>query len=109
MERNVRVTDRSSDRSIGVWANNIDQRLNVGITSTNDATYVAWQDDRNATQAYQAEDVYTASVKFDNAYLIKTSKPKRINGVVLVLVGVLAGVGVTLIVAPRIGRGRRTA
>lgn len=106
---NIRVTDRSSDRSLGVWANNIDQRLNVGITSTNDATYVAWQDDRNATPTFQSEDVYTGSVKFDNAYLIRSSKSKTVPGAWLLVVGILAGVGVTLIVAPRIGRRRRAA
>ncbi|HEX3621686.1 MAG TPA: sialidase family protein [Acidimicrobiales bacterium] len=62
---NIRVTDRSSDRSVGVWANNVDQRLDVGIASSDDGTYYAWQDTRNANHDFQPEDVYMASVKLD--------------------------------------------
>lgn len=62
---NIRVTDRSSDRSVGVFANNIDQRLNVGVASSDQAAYFAWQDSRNATPDFQAEDVYMATVKLD--------------------------------------------
>ncbi len=39
---NIRVSDRLADRSIEVWANNVDQRLNVGIASSGSAAYLAW-------------------------------------------------------------------
>ncbi|MBW3548106.1 MAG: glycoside hydrolase, partial [Actinobacteria bacterium] len=55
---NVRITDRSIDRTIGVWGNNIDSHHNVGVASTEDATYFAWQDTRNGDPEAQAEDVY---------------------------------------------------
>lgn len=57
---NVRISDRSMDRRIGVWDNNIQSRHNVGVASTEDAVYIAWQDSRNGTPDAQAEDVYMA-------------------------------------------------
>jgi hypothetical protein len=62
---NIRVSDRSADRSIGVWANNVDQRLNLGVASSNAGAYFAWQDTRNANPDFQPEDVYMASVVLD--------------------------------------------
>jgi hypothetical protein len=59
------VSDRSADRSIGVWANNVDQRLNLGVASSNAGAYFAWQDTRNANPDFQPEDVYMASVVLD--------------------------------------------
>jgi hypothetical protein len=103
---NVRVTDRSSDRSVGVWSNNVDQRLNVGIVSSNDAMYVAWQDTRNANATFQAEDVYMASVKMDSAYVPHAAKSRSVPGWLLVVVGLLLGAGVTVIVLPRLARRR---
>lgn len=54
---NRRITDRSIDRSIGVYSNNVDSKTNVGITSTDDQVYFAWQDSRNADRELQPEDV----------------------------------------------------
>ncbi len=59
---NRRITDRSIDRSIGVYSNNVDSKTNVGITSTDDQVYFAWQDSRNADRELQPEDVYSASL-----------------------------------------------
>lgn len=57
----VRVTDRIMDRRIGVWSNNYHSHTNVGIASTDDAAYFAWQDSRNGDAETNAEDVYFAS------------------------------------------------
>ena len=59
---NVRITDRSIDRSIGVWSNNISSHHNVGVASTRDGVFFAWQDTRNGNPTTQAEDVYFATV-----------------------------------------------
>lgn len=59
---NVRVSDRSADRSYGVWSNRVDSKFNVGIASSDATVYVAWQDTRNAIGDTDAEDVYTTSV-----------------------------------------------
>ena len=68
--RNIRVSDRSSDRSIGVWANNVDQRLNLGIASSDATAYFAWQDTRNGNKEFQPEDVYMASVQIEGAEVV---------------------------------------
>lgn len=64
---NVRITDRSIDRSIGVYSNGIDSKTNVGIASTDDEVQLAWQDSRNADRGLQPEDVYAAALMLDGA------------------------------------------
>lgn len=58
----ARVTDRSIDRSIGIWDNNIGSHHNVGVTSLAGGAYFAWQDTRNADPVAQPEDVYMAKL-----------------------------------------------
>ena len=64
--RNVQVTDRSSDRSLGVWSNGFSSRFNMGVASSNDSVFFAWQDSRNGSRETQSEDVYTSSIHFDD-------------------------------------------
>lgn len=91
---NVRVSDRSIDRSLGVWSNNIDSKFNVAIASTNDTVFVAWQDSRNALGDTGAEDVYTASVVLGSPRpLVASSAGSRVPGWLLVSVGVALGLG----------------
>lgn len=59
---NVRITDRLIDRNIGVWSNNVHSHYNVGIASTNDSVFFAWQDSRNGDRLTNSEDVYFASL-----------------------------------------------
>lgn len=59
---NLRITDRSIDRTIGVFANNVSSNHNVGIASTRQAAYLAWQDSRNADPVAQPEDIYMAKL-----------------------------------------------
>ena len=63
--RNIQVSDRSSDRSVGVWSNGFSSRFNMGVASTNDSVFFAWQDSRNGSRETQSEDVYTSSVHLD--------------------------------------------
>lgn len=63
--RNLRVNDRSIDRSIGVWANNIASNHNVGVTSAPNSAYFAWQDSRHRDVLAQPEDIYMAKVNLD--------------------------------------------
>ncbi len=64
---NIRISDRSIDRSIGVYSNNIDSKTNVGIASSNDEVHFAWQDSRNADRELQPEDVYAATLMLNGA------------------------------------------
>lgn len=63
----ARVNDRQIDRRFGVWSNSIDVHGPVGIASTNAATYLTWQDTRNAREDGQADDVYFAALYHDGA------------------------------------------
>lgn len=58
---NVRISDRSADRSLGVWANNVGSAGPVGVASAKKAAYFSWQDTRNGNPLTQSEDVDTAS------------------------------------------------
>ena len=62
-----RISDRLIDRNIGVWSNNTHIHGNVGIASSEDSAYFAWQDSRNGNAATNAEDIYFASVKLQGA------------------------------------------
>ncbi|MDQ4089812.1 MAG: glycoside hydrolase [Actinomycetota bacterium] len=63
---NVRISDRSADRAIGVWSNNVGSAGPVGLVSTDRMAYFAWQDSRNGNTLTQAEDVYMASLPLDS-------------------------------------------
>lgn len=91
--QNVRVSDRSADRSFGVWSNQIDSKFNVGVTSTDSAAFVAWQDTRNAVAETDAEDVYTATVLFDEDRSTDDGG-SGVPGWVLLGAGVAVGMGV---------------
>ncbi|MDP9419571.1 MAG: hypothetical protein M3P53_05405 [Actinomycetota bacterium] len=43
---NHRITDRSIDRSVGVWSNNVGSAAPVGIISDDDVVSFAWHDTR---------------------------------------------------------------
>lgn len=59
---NVRVTDRAIDRRLSdVWQNGVHGP--VGLASTNEGSYVAWDDSRNAVGESNAQDVYFSRVR----------------------------------------------
>lgn len=96
--KNVRVSDRRADRSIGVWANNIDQRLDVGVASSDDSAYFTWSDTRNANRTFQPEDIYTASVKmYGNEPVIATSADEGAPAWLAVGAGLAIGMGVAMV------------
>jgi len=61
---NIRVTDRSISRRIGVWYGNSDIRQAPGMAATGNFTVVAWDDTRNADDTTQAQDIYSAVAQF---------------------------------------------
>ena len=62
---NVRVTDRSSPRRIGVWYGNADIRQAPGLVATDDFAVLAWDDTRNGDETSQSQDIYSGAVQFD--------------------------------------------
>ncbi len=100
----MRVSDRSSDRTIGVFSNSIGSAGPVGITSTREGAYFAWQDTRNGNVTNQAEDVYMASVGLDGTALTSTTSRKETPSGVYVGVGLAMGMGVAMIAASALSR-----
>jgi len=101
---NVRITDRGIDRSFGVWK--FASKFNVGISSTNDNVYFAWQDTRNAIRDSSAEDVYTASLALTAKADASGSDGPDVPGWLLVGAGVAVGMGLTMVAVWRVRRPR---
>lgn len=91
---NVRITDRSIDRSIGVWSNNVDSHYNVGITSADDVVFFAWQDSRNGNRETNAEDIYVATLDLDGTAVQAASASVPWG---LLALGVALGLGVGMV------------
>ncbi len=63
--KNIRITDRSIDRNIGVFANNADVNAPPGLAVTKAFTLVAWDDTRNGDAVGQAQDLYSVNVQYE--------------------------------------------
>lgn len=103
---NVRISDRMSDRHIGMWSNNVHSHYNVGIASANDAVYFAWQDSRNGNAVNNSEDIYFASLLLDPPE-VSVSGDSDVPGWVLLGAGVAIGMGVAMLAAVGIARRSR--
>ena len=106
---NLRVSDRSIDRRIGVWSNNMHSHTNVGIATTQDVVYMAWQDTRAGDEVDQAEDIYFATVRLSDQAVGTSSAgvpPLLIGGAALLL-----GMGIAAVIAGMVARrpGRASA
>ena len=97
---NIRITDRGIDRTLGVWK--VDSKFNLGISSTDDAVYFAWQDTRNAIRETDADDVYTASLRLSAAAADPGDDGRSVPGWLLVAAGVAIGMGLTMVVVWRV-------
>lgn len=104
---NIRVSDRSIDRNIGVWDNNIGSNHNVGISSTEGAVYFAWQDTRNGDPDLQAEDVYMAKLALGAPTGVAAAGESKVLWSVVGAGIALAVGGLVLLVGTRVSR--RTA
>lgn len=102
---NLRINDRSIDRSIGVWGNNIGSHHNVGISSTNNSVYFAWQETRVPHLEFQPEDVYMSSLKLNPQAVSATARTStRVPSPVFLLTGLAVGMGVTMVIVWAVGR-----
>jgi hypothetical protein len=105
LQKNIRISDRTIDRRIGVWSNNSHIHAHVGVASSDDAVYFAWQDTRNGNPQFQAEDIYFAAVRFP----IEKDEHEGVPGWVLVGASAAIGMGLTAVLALAVARRRRTA
>ncbi|MDQ4131703.1 MAG: glycoside hydrolase [Actinomycetota bacterium] len=102
---NVRITDRGADRSLGGWK--FDSKFNVGISSSNDAVYFAWQDPRNAIRDTDAEDVYAASLVLDGRTADGSgSGDDGVPSWLLLGAGLTIGMGLTMALVWRLRKAR---
>jgi len=69
-----RINDRAIDRSLGVWSANVNASVAVGVSSTDDSAYFAWQDSRAGNPTTSAEDVYMAALKLNGTRDVVTRK-----------------------------------
>lgn len=106
---NVRITDRSIDRRFGVWSNaGGGNHHTVGIASTNETVFFAWQDTRNANEVTHAEDVYFATLKpdgFDVAATVATDDD-GVPAWLLVGTGMAIGLGLAMTAVALVSRRR---
>ena len=106
---NLRVSDRLIDRNIGVWSNNVHSHYNVGITSSNDAVYLAWQDSRNGNAVTNTEDIYYAAVYLDGAEVVAGDEGSTVPGWILLGAGVAIGMGVAMLAVYLLARRPQAA
>lgn len=105
---NVRVSDRIIDRNIGVWSNNSHSQTSVAITSSDEATYIAWQDSRNGDAVNNTEDIYFAKVQHAApAAADEEEDDDSVPGWVVVAASAAVGMGLTVVGALAMGRRRR--
>jgi hypothetical protein len=106
----LRINDRSIDRSLGVWSNNVNAAVAVGIASADDAVYFAWQDTRAGSNEAQSEDVYSASLHLDGLATV-ASQPALVRWGQLAA-GVAVGLGLAMLLVVAVtarSRGRTPA
>lgn len=61
--RNWRISDRSSDRHVGPFANYSDFRGAIGIAATDYGAFYAWDDSRNGDVQTQSQDTYVGALQ----------------------------------------------
>ena len=99
---NVRMSDRSISRRIGVWYGNSDIRQAPGIVSTKDFTVLAWDDTRNGDEATQSQDIYSAVAQFS---AVTPGTPRTAQYGLAIASGV-ASFGLVLLVLAAVRRRR---
>ena len=108
LQRNIRISDRTIDRRIGVWSNNTHIHAHVGIASGEDAVYFAWQDTRNGNPQFQAEDIYFASARFTQETAAEDDDSGVPTVVQLAAAG-LVGMGLAMLIVLAVNRRRTRA
>jgi hypothetical protein len=63
--KNIRISDRSIDRRVGIWSNGYDMRTPVGMAATNDLAVLAWDDTRNTIRIGDGQDIFSGVVQYN--------------------------------------------
>lgn len=97
---NVRVSDRSIDRRLGVW-DTYGLHGNIGLASTDAAALVTWDDTRNGNETTHAQDVYFTRVRHAEPLVAETSGQPGLLWALIGAGAALALGGIILFLATR--------
>ncbi len=108
--KNIRLTDQSIDRKLGIWGNNYDIASQPGVASTNAYAIFGWDDTRNSDKDFQdstatgggLQDVYIAAAQFE---AIGGGSSNTAKVVLAGVVGLLV-VGLMLVLAAVVSKRR---
>jgi hypothetical protein len=108
--KNMRVTDKSIDRKLGIWGNNYDIASQPGVASANQYAVFGWDDTRNSDPNFKdnsttgggLQDVYVAAAQFE---ALGGGSSKTAKVALAGVVGLL-GVGLVLLLGAMVTRGR---
>ena len=105
--KNERVTDRSIDRTFGIWKPGTggDARQPPGVASSDRVAHLVWDDTRNGNPTTETQDLYAAAVQY--RALAGGGVPSTAAYLLAALVGVSA-VGLLLLVGAGVMRSRST-
>ncbi len=103
--KNLRITDISSNRRLGTWAGNFDQRGPPGLASADAFAVLGWDDTRLGDATTQTQDVFATSVQF--APIIR-GEESGAAAYALAVAGGVGAAGLLLLVCSPLLRRRRT-
>ncbi len=103
--KNVRISDRSIDRRIGVFAQNFDLNGPPGIASTEAYALVAWDDTRMFDSVTQGQDIFMSAVQFEE---LESGTSSTLKYVLAGVIGLLV-VGLLFVLLALLVRRRETA
>ena len=98
--RNIRLTDRSVNRRIGVWTG-ADIRQPPGLVSLDEYAFVAWDDTRLGDETTHTQDIFARGVQFEALGGGASDTVRYALGAVIGL----AAVGLVLVVVSLMARG----
>ena len=99
--KNVRLTDKSVNRRIGVWTG-ADIRQPPGVASLEEYAIVGWDDTRLGDETTHTQDIFTRAVQFK---ALGSGQNDAVRYALGAMLG-LAAVGVVLLVFSLVARGR---
>lgn len=104
--KNIKVSDQPSNRHYGQWANYSDMRSVINMVSNNYASYIAWDDSRNASPSKDQVDIYFGSVQ---QAAIPESTSTTVLYIIIAVAGGLVLAALVLVVLGVVVRGRRSS
>lgn len=105
--KNVRVSDRSIDRSFGIWKPGTggDARQPPGIASSDRLVHLVWDDTRNGDAITETQDLYASAIQYEA--IPGDGLPRSVAYVLAAVLGV-GVVGLVLLTSALV-TGRRRA